>query len=106
MIGDRLDAGCQTVRVLRAHGLQSPENDEVESALQELDRLRVFTSLSSSHESTLRAARLECQVDSDLRWTCQKSGVVRLGNAVGEGEEDIAREKLHGRLLVLHLDLA
>jgi len=31
---------------------------------------------------------------------------VRLGNAVGEGEEDIAREKLHGRLLVLHLDLA
>jgi hypothetical protein len=45
-------------------------------------------------------------VDSDLRGTCQKSGVVRLGNAVGEGEEDIAREKRHGRLLVLHLDLA
>ena len=47
MVGDLLEPRRQAVGVLRAHGGQCPEHDEIEGALQELDAPRVFTGHTS-----------------------------------------------------------
>ena len=47
MVGDLLEPRRQPVGVLRSHGGQCPEHDEIEGALQELDAPRVFTGHTS-----------------------------------------------------------
>src|SRR5438093_3591486 len=53
-LGDLLESSRQPVRVLRAHGMQRPQHDQIKGALEQLDAFLRFT----GHPSGLRTRSL------------------------------------------------
>ena len=64
MVGDLLEAGRQPVGVLRPHRRERAKDDEIQSALQELDAVRsALLGMPSEMTVTMTRSRLGCQVE-------------------------------------------
>src|SRR5437867_5564304 len=74
-LGDLLESSRQPVRVLRAHGVQRPQHDQIKGALEQLDAFLRFT----GHPSGLRTRSL-AGFGLIVKWTenCLQMGRPRI----------------------------